>query len=184
MKQIGKGFERRCLDMCKENRELWDAYFADGTPARCDLIRGEKIPDGLRHLAAEVFVRHQEGEILLMQRDLGKTDYPGLWESGAGGSVLKGECAIDGARRELLEETGIAAEDRLESIYYVVTETTIYQGYLCVTDIPKDQIRLQKGETMACRWVDRQEFLEIFYSDRFVDQLRKRLIPYISELVP
>lgn len=169
--------------MCKENRELWDACYADGTLAGCDLIRGEKIPDGLRHFAAEVFVRHRDGDILLMRRDLGKTNYPGLWESGAGGSVLKGERPIEGAGRELLEETGIIAGDGLENIYHIVTDTTIYEGYLCVTDIPKDHIKLQKGETMDYRWVDKQEFLEIFYSDRFVDLLRERLRAYVSELI-
>lgn len=159
----------------KQNFELWDGYHKDGTLAGCDLIRGEKIPDGLRHAVAEVFVMHKDGSILLMQRDLDKPDSPGLWESGAGGSVLKGEPVIDGARRELLEETGITADDPLESLYYVVSDTAIFRGYLCVTDIPKDCVKLQKGETIAFRWVNKQEFREIFYSDQYVSGLRERL---------
>lgn len=164
---------------CKQNIELWDAYYADGILAGCDLIRGEKIPAGLKHAVAEVFVMHRDGSILLMQRDFDKPNYPGVWESGASGSVLKGECAIDGAKRELLEETGITAKE-LENLYYIVTDTTIYQGYLCVTDIPKENIQLQEGETVAFRWVNKQEFREIFYSDQYVDQLRERLSEFVE----
>lgn len=165
---------------CKQNIELWDAYGPDGRLAGCDLIRGEKIPEGLKHIVAEVFVIHKDGDILLMQRDFAKPNYPGFWESGAGGSVLKGECALDGARRELLEETGIAAKDNLENLYHVVKDTTIYRGYLYVTDIPKENIRLQKGETAAFRWVNKQEFREIFYSDQYIDGLRERLREFVE----
>lgn len=162
------------------NTELWDAYYPDGTLAGCDLIRGEKIPQGLRHIVAEVFVMHQDGDILLMQRDFDKPNYPGCWESGASGSILKGECAIDGARRELLEETGIVADDSLECLYHTVSDTSIYHGYLYVTDIPKQNIKLQKGETMDFRWVNKQEFREIFNSDQYVDGLRERLHEFVE----
>lgn len=164
----------------KHNIELWDAYHADGTLAGCDLVRGEKIPNGLKHAVAEVFVMHKDGSILLMQRDFDKPNYPGFWESGAGGSVLKGERVTDGAKRELLEETGIAADNELESLYCVVTDTTIYRGYLCVTGIPKDNVKLQKGETVAFRWVNKQEFREIFYSDQYVNGLRGRLCEFVE----
>ena len=160
--------------------ELWDAYLEDGSLAGCDLIRGEKIPEGLRHGTAEVFVIHEDGSILLVQRDPAKPNYPGYWESGAGGSLLKGELPEKGAERELLEETGIAGNGALKSLYHIVTDTTIYWGYLCVTSTPKDSVKLQAGETIACRWVNKQEFLEIFYSDQFVDKLRERLLNYVE----
>lgn len=164
----------------QKNIELWDAYYPDGTLAGCDLVRGEKIPAGLRHVVVEVLVMHKDGTILLTQRDFGKPNYPGFWESSAGGSVLKGERAIDGAKRELLEETGISADGELESLYYVVSDESIYRGYLCVTDIPKDHVRLQKGETIAFRWVDKQEFREVFYSDQYTNGLRERLREFVE----
>lgn len=164
----------------RQDVEFWDAYYGDGTLAGCDLIRGEKIPDGLRHAVAEVFVMHRDGTVLMTQRDYSKPNYPGFWESSAGGSVLKGERIKDGAKRELLEETGITVGDDLEDLYYIVTDTTIYQGYLCVTDIDKEDIRLQEGETAAFRWVDWQEFGKIFYSGQFVDKQRERLCKFVE----
>jgi hypothetical protein len=34
--------------------EIWDAYNEDGSLVGRDLIRGDKIPDGLFHLVSEV----------------------------------------------------------------------------------------------------------------------------------
>lgn len=178
------GYMEKMIDeknmACRHNIELWDAYDTNGILAGCDLIRGEKIPNGLKHAVAEVFVIHKDGSILLMQRDFNKSNYPGFWESGAGGSVLKGESIMEGAKRELLEETGIVVNDDLKSIYYVVTDTTIYEGYLCITDIFKEDIQLQIGETTAFCWVNKQEFRKIFYSNQFVDKLRERLMEFVE----
>ncbi len=53
--------------------EIWDGYFIDGTLANQDLIRGEKIPNGLYHLVCDILVRHVDGDYLLMQRDFCKS---------------------------------------------------------------------------------------------------------------
>lgn len=157
-----------------KNIEYWDAYYPDGTRAGVDLIRGEKIPKEYRHAVAEVFVLHDDGTVLLMKRDLNKPNSPGCWESGAGGSVLRGESFEDGAKRELREETGIRA-DNLRENYHVVTKDSIYQGYVCVTDAAKDSVTLQEGETIAYQWVSKEEFLKVLHLDTFVNSLRGRL---------
>ncbi len=166
------------MEMKKKEPELWDAYYPDGTLAGAELVRGECIPAEYRHAVAEVFVIHKDGSILLMQRDFRKKMYPGYWVCGAGGSVLKGELMEAGAKRELWEETGIIA-DSLRENYTVVTEDTIYKGYVCVTEAPKENITLQEGETIAYQWVGKAEFLEIFASEQFVSSLRKRLENFV-----
>ncbi len=159
--------------------EIWDAYNIDGTLAGVDLIQGEKIPDGLRHIVVDTFVMHKDGSILLMQRDWNKPFYPGFYESGASGSVLKGENFLEGALRELKEETGIVSSN-LEPIYEVITKHTIYKGFFCLTDIPKESVTLQEGETIGYKWVSKEEFLEIFKSDKFPPRLRERLDNFIK----
>lgn len=170
------------ISKCGENvPELWDAYLADGTLAGKVLIRGEQIPEGLYHAVAEVFVLHADGSVLLMQRDKRKPNYPGCWESGASGSVVKGESFLQGAVRELWEETGIRTE-ALEPIYTIVRRNAIYKGYLCRTDVPKDAVTLQPGETIAYRWAEWQQFMEIYESADFVDTLRERLSEFVAGL--
>lgn len=161
--------------------ELWDAYKKDGTLAGCDLVRGEQIPEGLYHLVCEVLVRHTDGSYLLTQRDLSKPNYAGLFEMSAGGSAVKGEKACDAARRELLEETGIEAVS-LQHLYTVRTIHTIYEGYLCETDIPKDRIVLQKGETISYLWLDKKAFLKFVDSEKCVPARRKRLEGYLDKI--
>ena len=96
--------------------EHWDSYRADGSLAGCNLIRGNPIPTDLFHVVTDILVRHRDGSILLMQRDLHKLGFPGCYEASAGGSILKGETSLQGALRELREETGIVAEN-LELVF-------------------------------------------------------------------
>ena len=121
------------------------------------LVRGEDIPDGYYHLVCEIIVKHVGGEYLLMQRDL-KKNLGGMWEATAGGSALKGEDSLRCAYRELEEETGIKAKDLIE-VGRVVhhRHKSLYVEYLCITDIDKDSIILQEGETKAFKWISLEE---------------------------
>lgn len=155
--------------------ELWDAYREDGTLAGRNLIRGEVIPDGLFHLVSEIIVRHEDGTFLLMQRDLKKPNFPGLYEASAGGSALLGERPYDTAIRELKEETGVEAT-KLEQIYKCVSKDTIYYGYLCRTNCDKDSITLQEGETISYLWLTKEEFFKFIESDKYVQAHKERMI--------
>ena len=159
--------------------ELWDAYYKNGALAGKTLVRGEKIPEGLCHAVAEVFVMHRDGSILLMQRDYSKESFPGYYESTAGGAVLKGESFERAARRELFEETGIIAGE-LQFVYREFGKNYIVKGFLCIIDIDKDSIVLQPGETISFKWVDKETFLKIYESDEFVPTLRERLRTFVK----
>ena len=161
--------------------EIWDAYDREGRLTGRELVRGEPIPEGLYHLVCEILVRHVDGDYLLMQRDLRKKGYPGYWEATAGGSALKGEDALACARRELREETGIAAESFTEIGRYV-SRDTIYQQYLCVTDCDKAAVTLQEGETIAFRWVTEEAFADFVNSDAMIEVQRVRYAPYLRRM--
>ena len=163
--------------------ELWDAYKEDGTLAGRDLIRVEPIPDGLYHLVCEILVKHTDGSYLLMQRDYNKEVYPGMFEASAGGSVVKGETAVDGAIRELKEETGITA-DKLTLINVGVNNKSnvIWYEYLCVTDCDKNSVTLQEGETIAYKWLSKDEFIEFINSENAIKSQIARLKPYLDDL--
>jgi len=163
--------------------EIWDAYYEDGTLAGCDLIRGEIIPDRLFHLVCEVIVRHKDGEFLLMQRDHNKKMYPGMFEASASGSALKGESAIEGAIRELKEETGIDGSN-LKFICKCTNAATrgMYYIYLCNTDCNKDSIILQEGETISYRWMGQDEFMKFVETEKYVKPDKERKQIYLNSL--
>ncbi|WP_205401502.1 NUDIX hydrolase [Streptococcus lutetiensis] len=142
--------------------ELWDAYDAHlNVIAGQVLVRGEKIPKGVYHLVSEVIVRHQDGTYFLTQRDPRK-NLGGMWEATAGGSALQGESPLECAKRELREETGIVTDDFIE-VGRVLHQRhqTYYVNYLCHTDIDKDSIILQEGETSAYKWVTAEELRQM-----------------------
>ena len=145
------------------------------------LIRGEPIPEGLYHIVVEVLAVHQDGSVLLTRRDYNKGGYPGPWESSAGGSVQRGEDPETAARRELHEETGLAA-DVLQPIFTDLSQDSIYMGYSCFISAKKDSVVLQPGETVEYLWADKEEFIKIYNSKEYVPPLRKRLRETVGRL--
>ncbi|MBR5976042.1 MAG: NUDIX hydrolase [Clostridiales bacterium] len=159
--------------------EIWDAYNSDFEVIEgMTLIRGEekKIPAGVYHLVCDVLVRHIDGTYLLMQRDPRKA-FPHMWEASAGGSALKGETPLEGAIRELREETGIVATELVELTRSVSDVTHgAYVAFLCVTDCDKRSVVLQEGETVDYKWVTGEEIKKMS-SEEF---LSNRMRPYIQ----
>ena len=138
--------------------EKWDAYDSKLNKIEgVTLIRGEQVPEGYFHLCSEIIVRHTDGSYLIMQRDK-KRHLGGMWEATAGGSALQGEDPLTCAMRELQEETGIVSDELIE-IGRVLHHghKTYYVDYLCATDVDKDSIVLQEGETIAFKWIDPDE---------------------------
>ncbi len=161
--------------------EIWDGYLIDGTPANQDLRRGEPMPKGLYHLVCEILVRHIDGDYLLMQRDTQKPKYGGYFEATAGGSALKGEDKMSCAKRELLEETGISA-DNLVEIGRCTSHDTIYYTFLCVTDCDKASVSIQKGETISYKWISENDFIAFVNSNEMIDTQRNRYQNYLERM--
>lgn len=160
--------------------EIWDGYNIQEEKVGVDLIRGEKIPVGLYHGVVVVIVLHEDRTYLLMRRDYNKAVFPGKWEAGASGCLQKGEDFAAGAKRELLEETGIRGE-KLKLIETFIKEEyqTIYKIYLHRCSIDKKAITLQQGETIDFKWISKEELLNIIKTDEFISpsvELMKRLI--------
>lgn len=159
--------------------EIWDAYNSEFEKIEGkQLVRGVKIEDGLFHLVCDILVKHTDGTYLLMQRDLRKA-YGGMWEATAGGSALKGETPLMCAVRELHEETGIISSE-LTEVGRVVDNAchAIFVEYLCVTDWDKDNITLQEWETIAYKWVSREELVGM----KNDELLTERMQSFIDEL--
>ena len=163
--------------------ETWDLYTAEGQKTGRTMTRGEKVPEGYFHLVCDVLVQHTDGTYLLMKRCGTKRVYPGWWEASAGGSVLAGEGPLEGARRELREETGI--EDASWTFLGMEPRElyrSIHYSYLAVTDCPKDAIVFQEGETEDYRWVSRDEFKEFANSPNMIPTTKRRMLPWLKEM--
>lgn len=105
-------------------------------------------------------IRHRDGDFLLTFRDSRKEMYPGCWEASAGGSALAGETPEEGARREMLEETGLEAEtlERISVTRKPETRSAVY-AFIAVVDCATDSVVLQEGKTVDDQWTNPSAFL-------------------------
>lgn len=158
--------------------ELWDAYDREGKPLGFDLVRGKPMPKGVYHLVAEVCAVTCGGRILVTQRHPAKS-WGLCWEI-TGGSVLKGETPLQGAVRELREETGISMPAaRLRPFYtYEDGSHTIYHSYITIFDLAEQAIRLQEGETVDYRLLPVREFKRFILTGAFTDGIRSRFLAH------
>ena len=157
--------------------ELWDAYDSQGRPLGFDLVRNEPIPEGVYHLVVEIFALTTDGRVLITQRHPDKK-WGGCWEY-TGGSVVKGETPLEGAVRELREETGLVVSARdLHPVYVDAnarcSPDTIYHSFVVFFDPAEQTIRLQEGETVAYDLLPYEEFKQAVSEDRFAEPVRQR----------
>ena len=163
-------------------KELWDAYDREGNPLGFDLVRGEPMPEGVYHLVAEVLPVTADSRVLVTKRHPDK-GYGGYWEYTAGG-VVKGETPVQGALRELREETGIIVSEQDVHPVYVDARPgidrlgTIYHSFVVFFDLAEQTIRLQEGETVDYELLPYGEFKQALMEDRFVDVIRIRFMDH------
>ena len=109
-----------------------------------------------------------------MKPDPTKPLYPDMWEATAGGSALKGETDVEGALRELREETGILA-DKLEFLSKDRIGYCWHVRFLCITDCDKKSVKLQEGETCDYKWLPASEILAMSEQEFVSWQMRKHI---------
>lgn len=160
--------------------EVWDLYTKNRIKTNLTILKGDRIPEGYYHAVVDILVVSNTNKILLVRRALDKDVYPGLWETGAGGSVKSGETMTKAALRELEEETGISGK-KLHVFATDMSKIAIYTEFLVRVD---DNIKITlSNESIEYRWVTFDTFLHILKSDpNFMPSKRARLLKKINKI--
>ncbi len=162
-------------------REIWDAYDSKGEKLGFDLYRDEPVPENVYHIVVEIYVITKNNRVLITQRHPDKS-YPLKWEN-TGGSILKGETPIQGAIRELYEETGIkVTENQIQFAYSEVKHPPIYKCFVALVD-DDVQIKLQDGETVDYKFLPYDEFMDFILTDAFVDRICDSILRHKDEIL-
>ncbi|MEZ0480390.1 NUDIX domain-containing protein [Planococcus sp. SSTMD024] len=163
--------------------EIWDLVDASRKPLNKLHTRGEELQPDEFHVVVEVYTINADGRLLLTRRDTTKP-FPLLWES-TGGSVHAGESSLEGAVRELAEETGIvvAASD-LQYLGERSKGKSFLDSYLYVSDrtIDISELTLQPGEVCDAKWVQVEELKEMNRTGQVVPPVWARYQVYWEEL--
>ncbi|OGO92925.1 MAG: hypothetical protein A2Y17_06745 [Clostridiales bacterium GWF2_38_85] len=157
--------------------ELWDLY--DGNRQLLGRLqkRGEHIKRGDYHIVVDIWTVNSKQEILLTLRDPNKECFPNLWENSAG-SILAGETSVQGAVRELFEETGIKAEENeLNFLGELKEETAFIDTYIIRKDVEISELVMQESETVDAQWVTLGKLDEMINSGMIAEPVGTRLIP-------
>ena len=127
------------------------------------------------HLVVGIILVNKKGQSLITKRHSNK-NYGGKWEW-QGGSVVAGENSLEGAIRELAEESGITVEKN-EIVYKgsvtVPYSHTIYDSYFAQRDFSHEDITLQDGETVDYKLASFNDIHEMIQNGQFLDFLYYR----------
>jgi len=111
----------------------------------------------LIHQAVHVLVFDEQGRLFLQKRSARKDIQPGKWDTSVGGHLQPGETPETGARREMLEELGVAVP-HLEFLYQYLwrspRETELVRTYRAQSSGP---FQLQAEEIETGRFWEAEE---------------------------
>ncbi|MBQ8768369.1 MAG: NUDIX hydrolase [Oscillospiraceae bacterium] len=149
--------------------EFNDVYDANGQRTGKVHRRGTPWKPGEYGLVVCVWVYDGNGKVLLTRRAKGKS-FAGTWEN-SGGAAQAGETSLQAIRRELFEETGIAAEEsEFELLCSDKDNHTLYDFYCLHRQVAIEDIKLLPGETDDVQWATFAQVHEL---------IRKKKICYI-----
>lgn len=158
--------------------ELWDARDQDGNLLGFDIPRGGPVIENVWHYVVDILPVTTDRRVLITRRHPAKP-WGGFWEYTAG-SVLKGEAPVDGALRELREETGITVP--AEALYPVSVYPhpgldgwrNIYYSYITFFDPARQPVRLQSTETTAYKLIPYEDFKQFLKTPEFARPIAER----------
>jgi len=162
--------------------EFWDLYDINRNMLGRLHERSLPLNSGEYHLAVEIWVKNSNNQILLTQRHPDKP-WGSYWECTVG-SVIAGEDSLSGAKRELIEETGIKIIDK--QIVFLGTMTTkdwIIDTYIVKLDTPTYNLKLQDKEVINAKWVDIFEFEDMCSKQTIVPATINRFKLYRDKIM-
>ena len=151
--------------------ELWDVYDKDRNKTGKVIERGkDTLEKGKEyHIVVTGIIMNSKDEILISQRAEHKP-LPLQWECN-GGFILAGETSLEGIVRELKEELGLQFSKK-EAIFLKTVESKKHPNFKDLWVFRKDivikDVRFADEEAIAAKWVNIDEFIEMYNNGEIV----------------
>lgn len=153
--------------------ELWDLYDENKNVTGKIHERGKEIPDDYYHLVVHIWIKNKDGKYLISRRSKDRKSYP-LYLECQGGSVIKGEDSITGAKREVMEEVGIDLTNIEGKLIYTKTRKyfhDIMDVWLFEYNDDVDLSNATTNEVCEIMWMTLDEIKECFNNGTLVPTL-------------
>ena len=153
--------------------EYWDIYDKNRVFQNRTIRRGDSFAEGEYYVCCEVWFLNSKGEMLVTQRHPSKKA-GGLWEF-VGGGVLAGETTTQAAVREVKEEIGVSMTPNELSLLHVYRNRNYFMDiYLVKKDFNIQSLVLDENETVAAKWVSKDELLVMIENQKMVRSVAQR----------
>ncbi len=150
--------------------EIWDLLDENGniTGKTVEKKSGIRIPNGMYHQGADVWIINSEKKILIQKRAPQKKLEPNLWAM-TGGSVIKGESSLDTIKRETKEELGIELEvEKAIKIHHYKTGNVWLDEYIVEQEIDLNDVIMQAEEVSDVKFATFDEIEKIYENNMFM----------------
>lgn len=150
--------------------EEWDVCDSEGKDLGYTIDRADakNLKKGMFHRVVSIYTVSGDGHVLITRRAVQKS-HPHRWEITCG-SVLAGETAVQGAIRELFEETGLKAEpEDLSELYFYTDEKRhcVYYGFVMSVESKNIQVTVSPEEADKYMFMPVDEFFGFVDTEKF-----------------
>ena len=161
--------------------EYWDIFDENRVFQNKTVKRGDPLGDGEYYVCCEVWLQNSKGELLVTQRHPNKKA-GGLWEF-VGGGVFAGETTLQAAMREIKEEIGVTLTECELSLLHVYKRRNYFMDiYLVKKDVNIQNVVLNENETVAAKWISKEEFRVMVEKQEVVRSVAQRFDMLSSKL--
>ncbi len=150
--------------------EIWNILDEDGNLTGETMHKNdEKVwQKGIYHQGVDVWIINSKKQILIQRRSPQKKLEPNVWAM-TGGSVRKGENALEALKRETLEELGIELDvEKGIKIQHYKTGNVWLEEYIVEQDINLENITMQTEEVSEVKFATYDEIEKIYQKNLFI----------------
>lgn len=166
--------------------ETWDILDENGNLTGQTMNKGDKNvwDKGIYHAGADVWIINSENLILIQKRSPQKKLQPNVWAM-TGGSVIKGETALEALKRETKEELGVELNvENAINIKHYRTGNVWLDEFIIKQDIDLNEVVLQEDEVSDIKYATFDEIEALYKNNMFMKNrwefVREEIKTYLS----
>lgn len=150
--------------------ETWDILDENGNYTGKTMEKGDKLvwQEGVYHPGTDVWIINSENKLLIQKRSPQKKFQPNVWAM-TGGSIMRGETALETLKRETMEELGIELDvSKAIKIKRYRTGNVWLDEYIVRQDIDLNKVILQEEEVTEVKFATFDEIENLFQNNLFI----------------